>query len=114
MAAGVPPRLKVIAEPDAIEAARFGVDGELDEIARAKLLGRRLVAQLERSHMSIVSERRTKNEERRTEEHIFAITGNGAAVEVDGQPAAVEAEVALRRFRAAVAPQLRPYSSGEF
>jgi hypothetical protein len=39
----VAPRLEVVADPDAVEAHLLGPYPELDELARAELLGGRLV-----------------------------------------------------------------------
>ena len=43
----VSPRLEVIADPHAVESGLLSVNGELDELARRKLLRRRLVTELQ-------------------------------------------------------------------
>ena len=50
MPAGVPPRLKVIADDDAVEADFLGVDAELEQLAWPELLGRRLIAEPQLLH----------------------------------------------------------------
>jgi hypothetical protein len=50
--ARVPPRLEVVAHHHAVEAGFLGQDRVLHELARTKLLRRRLVPQLQHSHTS--------------------------------------------------------------
>ena len=45
VAVGVAPRLEVVADEDALEAGALGVDCERQQVARAELLGRRLVSE---------------------------------------------------------------------
>ena len=47
MAAGVPPRLEVIAHHDRVESRLFGVHGELEQIAGRELFGGGLVPELQ-------------------------------------------------------------------
>ena len=50
MAALVAPRLVVVGDDDAVEAALLGEDAELHELARAELLGGGLVADMRMGH----------------------------------------------------------------
>lgn len=54
MPALVPPGLEVIAHRRAVHAVRLGLDGQLDELARGELFRRRLVSQLEFSHVTFL------------------------------------------------------------
>ena len=45
MAVGVPPGLEVVAGPHRVEAEALGGEGEVEEPARAELLGRGLVSE---------------------------------------------------------------------
>ena len=47
MAVGVPEGLVVVGDPDAVEALRLGEHGQVEQLLRAELLRRRLVAELE-------------------------------------------------------------------